>query len=111
MLSFKTVSLPPALTVAAIVKFTMIAPPAPDANVNAPAPLWVLKSNKSLLLTAASPTPSVKAHHATQRLAQPLTVALLALPAARSQLSTGWVNALAIKYKLIKFDGFFDSLF
>ena len=96
---------------AAIVGLTMIAPLALDVNVNAPAPPSVLKSNKSLLPTAASPMPNAKAHHATQRLAQPLTVALLALPAARSQLSTGWVNALAIKYKLIKFDGFFDSLF
>ena len=82
----------------------MIAPPAPDVNVNVPALLWVLKSNKSLPPTAVSPTLSAKAPPATQLLVPPLIVALPVPLAVRSQSSTGWVNALAIKFTLIKFN-------
>ena len=108
---FKKVSLPPALPMAAIAELIMIVPLALDVNVNAPAPPSVQKSSKSLPPMAASPTPSAKAPPATRLPVQRPTVVLPAPPVAQSQSSTGWVNALAIKFTLIKFNGFIDSLF
>ena len=94
---FKKVSLPPALTVAAIAELIMIVPHALDVIVDAPAPPLVLRSSKSLPPTAVSPIPSAKAPPATQLPVQRPTVVLPVPPAVRSQSSTGLANAHAIK--------------